>query len=1651
VEVLVGAGRVPTSEDPPVRAEVVHESERTRVTRLFLPGGAVIRKEPVGPGAERRLRHEAAVLGRLRGVAGVVQLADAPRYPESIMLADAGGASLAGLAMPLPAEDLVGLAAGLARAMVGMHARGVLHRDIAPANIVISGGGAPCLVDFALAEVGPEVTGQGEMVGTLAYLAPEATGRTGRAVDQRADLYALGAVLYELATGAPPFGSGDPLRLARDHLARVPASPEEVEPSVPAALSQVIMHLLEKDPDRRYQTADGLVVDLERLLGARGRAAAGWRAGDRDMPVRLLAPSRLAGRGEQVAALEEAVAEAVAGRCAGVLVSGAAGVGKTALAEQLRPAVAARGGWFVAGKFDAWRRDLEFDAVNQAFRSLGRLLLAEPEEDLAAVRRRILETAGASAGLLAATVPEFAALLGVGPEAGDPLTAQVRAQHAAVGVLRAVASPDRLVVVFVDDLQWAGRPSLGLVDLVLTEEPAAGLLLVAAYRDGEVDGSHPLAGLLARWREQPGMREVRLGNLPAAQLAAMVAEMLQGDRAAAGLAGVIEPYTSGNPFETVELINALRRDGVLAAVAGGGWRWDAAAVRAHLGQAEVAGLMAAQLDALPTRSRQLVEAMACLGGRAEVSVLRAATGMPATVMEQALTPALAEGMLVAEPGAGKAVRFRHDRVRELILAGLDPARRRAVQLAMARRLAAVPELFAVAAEQYLPAAGMVEDAAERRVAAGLLRRAARQAVLIGDYALVDALLAAALRLIAPDETDALIEAHTARHAALYGLGRLEQADEEYRALEALCPAVLERADATAVQVRSLTHRDRLAEAVGLGLGSLRELGVAVPAAGRLAAGLDQQFGYLYRWLEETDAAGDLARPEVTDPALLAACRLIDAMLAAAYAADLAMPAWLGLEALRIWVEHGPGPVLIGPATHAAMAAMALHKDYAAGYRAVRRLVAAGEDRGYEPGTSQARQVLAFLACWFEPIDNAVQAGQRARAGLIAGGDLTNAAYNYYAVVYCLVDCAPTLDVFVAEVEAGLAFARRTGYEQVGQSLGSYRWLAGVLRGEGSAAVGAAVPAGGHAGHPMTLATVHGTGAIAAAIFGDQAALAAHTAAAMPLLPAREGRYPSAVTRLLRGLTLAGQARSADGEQRVGLLVELDEVTGWLAARAADAPDNFVHLLRLLEAERAWAAGDFRAAAQAFDAARREAAARQRPWHQALITERAARFYLGHGLDQAGYDLLAQARQQYLAWGATAKAAQLDWAYPVLRPPSGAAARDGGPPADHPGRGAAVTAGTIDLLGIVSASQALSSPTSIGRLHVKVAEVLGAMTGATAVHLALWNDQRQDWQAPAAGGRDGTVPAAGAGREDAVPVSVLRYVQRTGEPLVVADAVADDRFARDPYFAAADCCALLAVPVVSRGVLRAVLVLENRLLRGAFTTGRLDAVQLIAGQLAVSLDNAQLYAELTASRARIVTAGDQVRQRIERDLHDGAQQRLVSLALQLRGAQAELGPENAARLDRAVAEATAAADELQEIARGIHPAVLADGGLRPALKALARRSPVPVDLRIQADGRLPEPVEVSAYYVVAEALTNAAKHARASAVTVQAEADSIVLCVTVRDDGAGGADFAQGTGLAGLKDRVEAIGGRIILHSPRGAGTSLRAEFPLTPPTATSPR
>ncbi|MDT3446846.1 MULTISPECIES: diguanylate cyclase [unclassified Pseudofrankia] len=1436
--------RMTRGPDPPAAVMLLHETERSRVARLVFLTGSVIRKEPLGPGAPQRLRHEVEILSRLSEVEGVVHLAvGVSPDPGSILLADVGGTAVSEWSSPLEPADLIKLAEQIAWAMGGMHARGVVHRNINPANIVVSGDlDAPYLSDFALATTFTTVQSgfvpPGEIVGTVPYLAPEQTGRTGRPVDQRADLYALGATLYELATGTAPFGEGDPPRIIHDHLTRVPVPPAEMNPAVPAGLSAIIMHLLEKEPDDRYQGADGLIHDLR--LVRQGADLA--HPGEHDLPRRPLTPSRLAGREEEIGELATVFAEAMMGRCGGLLVGGAPGVGKTALVNELRPIVAGVDGWFVAGKFDQNRRDPESDGVWQAFRALGRLLLAEPEDYLVAVRERMLRALGANAGLATAIVPELATLLRVPPALGDPMTAQLRGQRIGIGVLRAVASRKRPVVMFVDDLQWAGRSPLGLLDLILGgAEQIEGLLLVGAYRESEVDAAHPLTPMLARWRRRPaGPHQVRLANLTPDGQAAMVADLLRlAPESAAELAGLIAPCTAGNPYDTVELLGALRHDGVLA-VGEGGWRWDRAALSRWMAAADVATLLAVRVAALPPATREMLEVMACLAGRMELDHLEAATGFSADEIERRLAPAFAAGLLVLESDGQASVRFHHDRTWESILSGLTPQAQRATRLRLARRLAGRPELFAVAAEQYLRVADAVHSAQERQLMARLFRQAADQAKLVSNYSLVERFLAAAVALVDPADADQLITLHTGRHAALYSLGHLEEANEVYQSICRLCTRPAGRTAATVVQVSSLTNQGPAGEAMRLGLDQLRQLGFAVPDRDRLESEIDRGLDALYQWIDQTSEADDLRRPKITDRSRLDAMKLIDRLTHPAYLCDEQMMTWLSLQAVEMWKRCGPDRALVGPASGAANVTIARRRDYRTGYRIVRRILAVAQARGYEPEVWQAQFMYVIsVGHWFDPLEDNLSAARRVLEGLIQGAEPQYACWNHYVLLSGLLDCAPSLDSFVAEVDEALALAIRTGNGRAEEAFRQYRQLARALRGESTESpADEAAQLNMLAANPIAVVDLHLSRAFAAAILDHPGELARHTAAVMPLLSATEAQYRAVVARVLRILALAGQACTRQPDRRNAILTELDSLVEWLASRAADAPVNFLHLLRWAEAERAWAVGDFREAAHAFDVAQEEASAQARPWHQALILERAARFYLAHSMERAGHALLAEARDRYAAWGATAKVSRLDWAHsklgaepsgtnPFVRPQAQSAAR--------------VTTGTIDLLGVAAASQVLSSETSIDGLRNRVVEILSAMTGATSVHLLLHDREQRSWSVPL--DDHDTVSLDEAGRRRLLPPSVIRYAERTHEPVVVDDATRDDRFSRDPYLTDLDRCSLLAIPIMIRAELRSMLLLENRMIHGAFTTERLEGIMLIAGQLAVSLDNALVYASL----------------------------------------------------------------------------------------------------------------------------------------------------------------------------------------------------------------
>ncbi|WP_155325077.1 diguanylate cyclase domain-containing protein [Desulfosarcina ovata] len=1174
----------------------------------------------------------------------------------------------------------------------------------------------------------------------------------------------------------------------------------------------------------------------------------------------------IVGRAPEIDILRAALDDAMAGRCRGLLIGGAPGVGKTALINELRPLITAAGGWFVSGKSDQYRQDAASNALCQALRGVGRLLLAEPENELMALRPRLLEALDANAGLIAAMVPEMATVLGVPAEADDdPVRVQARLQQAALSMLRALARAELPIVVVLDDLQWAGSILMGFMDAVIADHGLHGILLVGAYRDNEVDATHPLSAVLQRWQSlEDGPRYVRLTNLPAADLGTLLGDMLRiTGPAAAALADAIHPHSGGNPFDTVEFVNALRREGVLT-LEDDGWTWDAAAIRQHIDLGDVVTLLTQRILALPEPSQDILRLMACLGGDVELSLLQAAAGTgpietdaSAARVEAALTPALEDGLLVMEQGG--TVRFRHDRIQQATYGGLTPSDRRVRHLAVARQLADVPGFRVVAAEQYLAALALLTDPAERIRAALLFRQAAGHARRLANYALTERFLAAAIDLV--EDTDASqserarlrVELTVERHAALLGLSRFEELDRLWEIIEAICDDPLLRAEAASAQMMSLMNRARPEEATELGLSVLAELGHPAPAAGDLLPEIEHGLDALRDWVSSGSVEEDVRRGPNPNPRTKAVAKIIDKLVPPAFFAGAPVMPWIVTSAAQLWAHGGPLPGLVTPLSHASFVTVALRSDYRTGFATVSRVLAVGKALGFEPQASTARMLYGLSAGhWFEPLEKCLRTLRRGFEGLVRGGEMMYSGLSFYGSIWEALEWGPTLDDALAEIETGEAFTERTGNSLVRAFIHSVRQAVQALQGRtnapGAFSDGSFDDAAYRAtldANPAALAQYHLMHAIVADVFCDRTALAEHAGSAIALLPVYESSIASLWGRLVKGLALSGQVAAAAPQARKDLLNEFDQYRAWMAARTVEAPANFAHLLALLDAERATAIGDVEAAIRAYDSARHEIEHRQRPWHRAIIAERSGRFYLAQNIEHAGRAALREARQFYLAWGAIGKVDHLELEFPFLKAQTAksfGSTQRGTWSTIGSNSSSDLSADSVDILAILRASQSLSSETSLARLQVRVADLLCGLTGATSARMLLRDPNQGSWYLPHHKGHEhlSITQETAPGR---VPLSVVRYVERTHQPLLVDDATRDDRFAHDPYLAPLDNCALLVVPLQTRDEINALLLLENRHSRAAFGTNRLDTVRLIAGQLSVSLDNAMLYTKL----------------------------------------------------------------------------------------------------------------------------------------------------------------------------------------------------------------
>lgn len=508
-------------------------------------------------------------------------------------------------------------------------------------------------------------------------------------------------------------------------------------------------------------------------------------------------------------------------------------------------------------------------------------------------------------------------------------------------------------------------------------------------------------------------------------------------------------------------------------------------------------------------------------------------------------------------------------------------------------------------------------------------------------------------------------------------------------------------------------------------------------------------------------------------------------------------------------------------------------DYRTGYTVLTQAQEIGRARGYDYEAAWLQHMFALAAQhWIEPLENVTAQARQARDVLLQSGDLQYACFSYHAEIIAQLDCAPTLDVLAGILVEASAFSERTGNVTSNRVHRGYKYLLDVLRGDCELD---SPPVEGDVNTPtFSLVRAH-----AAALFGKTEAHRLYASAAMPLMGSIIGFYPTALAYLLHALAIADQARGGPMHERETMLAELDRCRDWLALRADDAPRNFSHLVKWIDAERAWAKGNASDAASLFDESLLMVRSNRRPWHRALLTERAGLYYLTNKLQHIGSSLLADAQRLYGAWGATAKVKALRQDHAFLRNTNELARYASG--ARHAG---GMSADNIDLLAVLRASQALSSETSLVQLQVRVRTLLGALTGATTIHLLTQQDDVEKWFLSAEGG-DGFVNLTidEAVQRGMVPATVCRYMERTREILVLEDALQDERFARDPYFSAYPHCSVLAVPIFTQGAMHAMLLLENRATRGAFSGDRLDTVMLIAGQLTVSLNNANLYASL----------------------------------------------------------------------------------------------------------------------------------------------------------------------------------------------------------------
>src|SRR5499427_5757374 len=1264
-----------------------------------------------------------------------------------------------------------------------------------------------------------------------------------------------------MVTGRLPFTASEPLEWVHCHIARQPVPPAERCTEVPGAVSALIMKLLAKTAEDRYQTAAGVEQDLRRCLAqweAEGRIG-DFPLGAHDTPDRLLIPEQLYGRAREIERLLASFDRIVKnGAPELVLVSGYSGIGKSSVVNELHKVLVPPRGLFASGKFDQYKRDIPYATLAQAFQSLVRPLLGKSEADLTRWRDALQEALGPSAGLIADLVPEVKLIIGEPPPVPEllPQDAQRRFQLVFRRFINVFARLEHPLALFLDDLQWLDAATLELLEDLLTRSDLQHLMLIGAYRDNEVPAAHPLRRTLDAITTASGkVAEITLAPLAPEHLGQLLADALRCEsERVAPLAHLMHEKTGGNPFFAMQFLSALADEGLLAFDHDAArWSWDLDRIHATGYTENVVDLMVGKLTRLPADTQQALQQLACLGHSAEIPTLALVLGTSEEQVHAALWPARRQECVERLTGA---YRFVHDRVQEAAYALIPEERRGQGHLRIGRLLAAHTPLekrqeaiFEIV-NQLNRGAACILSSEEREQLAELNLMAGTHAKASTAYASALTYLSAGAALLTND-------AWERRHELLFALelhraecefltGALAAAEQRLVALAARVVTTVERANVAGLRVELYTTLGQSERAVAVGLDYLRHVGLAW-SPHPTAEDVRREYAQIWTQLGSRAIEDLIDLPVMRDPAALAMLDVLTKVTAPALFTDVNLISLVLCRIVNLSLEHGNsdgsccayvrlGGIVAGP--HFGEYKVALRFGQL-GYDLV-------EKRGLQRFQARTYLSLAYQVMpWAQHVRTSRDLLRRTFEAANKTGDLTCAAYSGPSLNAILLAAGEPLVDVQDETEKGLAFGQKARFGFVidvgAAQLQLIRTLRGLTPTFGSfddAQFDELRIERHFAEHPALAMPEckYWVRKLQARFFAGEYAAAIEAASrAHRLLRTALSQFEIAEYHFYGALARAAVWAAACPDQRQSHVDALTAHHRRLEVWAEHCPENFENRAALVGAEIARIEGRVLDAMGLYEQAIGSARANGLIHNEALAYELAARFYTAHGFETSAHAYLCNARYGYLRWGADGKVRQLDTLYPHLR-------HDG----PFPGPTSTIEApvDSLDLATVLKVSQAVSGEIVLEQLLDTLMRTALAHAGAERGLLLLPHGAEQRIAAEATTSGDtvmvrlheASVAAA------ALPESLVHYVVRTHESVILGAAAVPNPFAADPYLRQQHARSLLCVLLLNQTTLTGVLYLENTLTPHVFTPTRSAVLTLLASQAAISLENARLYAE-----------------------------------------------------------------------------------------------------------------------------------------------------------------------------------------------------------------